>query len=297
MRSMLFLPGDSERKIAKAIASDADCIILDLEDAVSSSAQAKEAARARVAQTLASVRRPGVAVRINARSTEWYMADLIVIVPLRPSLIILPKCTGPDDLGALCHHVDILEAQCGAAPNGINILPQVTETADSLRELAYAAATPRLAGLGFAAEDLAADFGISSRRPSGGFSAIVDHARTEVLVAARIAGVPAYDTPYTNIHDPDGLAAEARGAADDGFAGKMCIHPNQITAVNAAFTPEPERVLWAQRVTHAFAASPHAGALELDGRMVDRPHLRLATQILRAAHSVASGKADQGGAV
>jgi citrate lyase subunit beta/citryl-CoA lyase len=281
LRSPLFAPGDSARKAEKALASPADAVILDLEDSVAPAA--KPQARAMVAALLPTIGRPGVIVRVNPRGTEWYLADLAAIVPARPDAVLLPKCAGADDLLALDHHLEVLETAAGLPPGGIAVLPLVTETAASVLAMpAMAAAARRVIGFCFGAEDLSADLGIAPRRADHGFPAAVAHARAAMLVAAAAAGVPALDTPWPDPRDADGLAREAAAAAEDGFAGKLCIHPAQIAPVNAAFTPAPARLAWARRVRDGFAANPGAGVFALDGKMIDRPHLKLALRILAA---------------
>lgn len=281
LRSPLFAPGDSARKAEKALATAADAVIFDLEDSVAASA--KEAARAATAALLPGIRRAGVIVRINARGTAWYLADLAAIVPGRPGAIMLPKCSGAEDLIALDHHLEALETAAGLPVGGIMVLPIVTETAASVLGLAsMAGSARRVLGFCFGAEDLSADLGISPRNADHSYPAAIAHARAAVLVAAAAAGVPAIDTPWPDPRDPDGLAREAATAAADGFVGKLCIHPDQIAAVNAAFTPDPLRIDWARRVLAGFAANPDAGVFSLDGKMIDRPHLRLAERILAA---------------
>lgn len=279
LRSLLFAPGDSARKAEKAIASEADGVILDLEDSVAPAA--KEGARALVSAMLPVEHRP-VVVRVNPRGTPWYLADLAAVVPGRPAAILLPKCTGAADLAALDHHIEALEAAANLPIGSIGVLILVTETALSLRSMDYTNAPTRLLGLCFGAEDLSADLGIAPRGPGSAYAAPVAAARAATLIAAAQAGVPAIDTPWPDPRDPAGLEAEASVAARDGFAGKLCIHPAQIAPVNAAFTPDAERVAWAQRVTAAFAAAPGAGVLTLDGAMIDQPHLKLARRILAA---------------
>ncbi len=279
LRSLLFAPGDSERKAGKALASDADGVILDLEDSVAP--DRKETARAMVAAML-PVQRP-VVVRVNPRDTIWYLADLAAVVPGRPDAVLLPKCTGPDDMLALDHHLEALEMASGLPIGGIGVLALVTETALSLRRMDYAGSPTRLLALCFGAEDLSADMGISPRGPGGAYTAPVVAARAAMLIAAAQAGVPALDTPWPDPKDEAGLVREAAEAARDGFAGKLCIHPAQIGPANAAFTPAAERVAWAERVIAAFAAAPGAGVLALDGAMIDQPHLKLARRILASA--------------
>lgn len=276
LRSLLFAPADSERKAAKALASDADGVILDLEDSVAP--DRKPVARSMVAALL-PVPRP-VVVRVNPRDTPWYLADLAATVPGRPDAVLLPKCTGRHDIEALDHHLEVLEAAAGLPLGGIGILALVTETALSLRHMDYAGSPARLLALCFGAEDLSADLGIAPRGPGGSYAAPVAAARAAMLLAAAQAGIPALDTPWPDPKDPEGLAREAATAARDGFGGKLCIHPAQIAPVNAAFTPAPAQVAWAERVVAAFAGSPGAGVLALDGAMIDQPHLKLARRIL-----------------
>ena len=279
LRSPLFAPGNSEKKAAKALASPADVVILDLEDSVAPGA--KDAARATVASLLPGLARPGVVVRVNPPGTPWYLADLAAVVPGRPAAVMLPKCRGAADLNALDHHLEALETAAGLPLGAIGVLPIVTETAASVLALATCpAATSRVLAFCFGAEDLSADLGIDPRRPDGSYPPPVAQARASVLVMAAAAGLPALDTPWPDPRDPAGLAREAAEAAADGFAGKLCIHPDQIAPVNAAFTPSPERVAWARRVRAGFAANPGAGVFALDGKMIDRPHLKLAERIL-----------------
>ncbi len=277
LRSLLFAPGDSGRKAAKALASDADCVILDLEDSVAPNQ--KDAARAMVAAMLPAPR--PVVVRVNPRGTPWYLPDLAAIVPGRPHAVLLPKCTGPADLLALDHHLEALEASHGLPVGGIGVLALVTETAASLAAMDYTAPPSRLLALCFGAEDLSADLGVTTRGPAGYPAAIVA-ARAATLLSAAWAGVPAVDTPWPDPKDEAGLVAEAAAAARDGFMGKLCIHPSQIGPVNAAFTPAADRVTWAQRVVAAFADNPDSGVMTLDGAMIDQPHLKLARRILAA---------------
>jgi citrate lyase subunit beta/citryl-CoA lyase len=282
LRSPLFAPGDSDRKMTKAIASAADAVILDLEDSVA--APAKPTARAMVPDMVRAHPGRGLIVRVNPRGTPWYLDDLAAVVPARPAAVMLPKCAGPVDLATLDHHLEALEAAAGARIGGIGVVAIVTETAGSVFTLGeYAGVASRLIAICFGAEDLSADLGISPRRGDGGYPAPVVLARAQVLVAAGALGVPAIDTPYPDHGDPAGLRREAEAAAVDGFAGKILIHPAQIDIVNAAFTPSPEHISWAERVNAAFTANPDAGVFALDGKMIDRPHWKLAQRILAAA--------------
>jgi citrate lyase subunit beta/citryl-CoA lyase len=278
LRSLLFAPGDSPRKAEKALAGDADGVILDLEDSVAP--DAKPGAREAVAALLGQVRHPNLLVRVNPPGTPWYLDDLAAVVRGRPAAVVLPKCAGPADLAALDHHLEALEAAAGLAHGGVGVLALVTETAASVHAMDYRGVTPRLRALLFGAEDLSADLGIAPRDETGAYAAPVAAARAATLLAAAAAGVPALDTPWPDPRDADGLAREAAAAARDGFAGKLCIHPSQVGPVNSAFTPSAEQVAWARRVRDGFAARPGAGVFALDGKMVDKPHLRLAERIL-----------------
>jgi citrate lyase subunit beta / citryl-CoA lyase len=286
LRSPLFAPGDSERKIAKAIASAADAVILDLEDSVA--AAAKETARGAVATRLRSMasepRRRDLIVRVNPRSTPWYLADLAAIVPAGPAAVMLPKCTGPDDLRTLDHHLEALETAAGLPRGSVSVIAIVTETAAAVCTLgAYVGVAARLRAICFGAEDLSADLGTSPRRHDGTYNAAAGFARAAVLIAAGAMGVAALDTPWPDPRDPDGLRREAEAAAADGFAGKILIHPAQIEIANAVFTPSAEQVRWAERVRDGFAANPDAGVFALDGKMIDQPHYKLAMRVLAAA--------------
>ncbi len=286
LKSPLFAPGDSERKTEKAIGSAADAVILDLEDSVA--APAKEAARGTVAARLRAMagdpRKSDLIVRVNPRGTPWYLADLAAVVPAGAAAVMLPKCTGPDDLRALDHHLEALEASAGLAAGSVGVVAIVTETAGSVFMLgAYAGVAARLTAICFGAEDISADLGVAPRKPDGSYNAAVVFARASVLAAAGAIGVPAIDTPWPDPRDPDGLRREAEAAAADGFAGKILIHPAQIDIVNAVFTPPPEQVRWAERVREHFAANPDLGVFALDGKMIDRPHYRLAMRVLAAA--------------
>lgn len=278
MRSLLFVPAHDTRKCDKALVSGADALILDLEDAVP---PAEKAAARRLCADFVTRHRDHARlfVRINALSSGAALADLDAVVAAAPHGLMLPKCEGGADvarLGAL-----IGEREGRAAP--LRILPIVTETAASLFHLgSYAAeAGPRLCGLFWGGEDLAADIGAKANRDAqGSYTAPYRMARALTLLGATAARVPAYDAVYTDFRDPVGLRAEADEAERDGFSGKVAIHPDQIAVLHAAFTPTEAEVTHARRVVAAFDAQPSAGALALDGRMLDRPHERAARRLL-----------------
>lgn len=277
LRSLLFVPADSEKKIHKALGTPADVVILDLEDAVAPAA--KNEARRLACATLRAERSKPIAVRINSAETAWYLEDLAAVASLAPDLIMLPKCSGGRDVARLADQLSVLEMAAGIPVGATAILPLVTETAAALTSLDYRAASPRLCGLAVAGEDLAADLGIEARDASGLNSLLAD-ARRAVAIAAAAAGVAAIDTPFPDPRDQAGLLHEAGQAARLGFAGKMCIHPAQIEAVHASFEPSDARIRWARAVVEAFAMPTADGVTLLDGKMIDRAHLRLARRYL-----------------
>jgi citrate lyase subunit beta/citryl-CoA lyase len=284
-RSWLFVPGDSERKLAKGAASAADALILDLEDSVS--LPKLPAARALAAEFLATHAArdtPQLWVRVNTLSSGLALQDLAAVLPAGPDGIVLPKAESAANVTTLGNYLSALEVAAGRAEGGTKILAIATETPAALFTLGgYASAGPRLAGLTWGAEDLAASLGASSNRVEGGgyeFTFLL--ARSLCLAGAMAAGVAPVDTVFTDFRDTAGLQREARAARRAGFVGKMLIHPDQVDAVNAAFTPDAAEVAHAERVVAAFAADPAAGVVAIDGKMIDMPHLKQARRILAA---------------
>lgn len=287
-RSMLFVPGDSMRKFDHACASAADALILDLEDSVAP--EQKPAARMLVQTMLAHApANKQIWVRVNALGSTDLLADLVAAIPARPLAptatlpwgIVLPKCRGRADLQQLSHYLDALEAAAGAEPGAIRILAIATETAQSLFGLPdYRGATARLWGISWGAEDLAADLGALGNRSAGRHTEPFRLARSLCLMAAAAAGVRAIDTVHVDLAESAQLADEAGEAFRDGFTGKMAIHPKHLETIHAQFSPSSAQQQWAHGVIRAFAANPLAGALRLDGKMVDRPHLRMAQRLL-----------------
>ena len=282
LRALLFAPGDAPRKVEKALASEADGVILDLEDAVAP--DRKTEARISLAGLLRGRSRAEVAVRINPRDTLWYLDDLAAIVPAGPAAVVLPKCAGPEDLVVLDHHIEALEA-ASAQPRGtVKIIALVAETAAGVAALpGYRRVPERVMAFCFGAEDLGGDLGAAPRRPEGGYIAPVAAARAATLLAAAACGVAALDTPFPDPRDIDGLLRESAAAAADGFAGKLLIHPAQIAPVRQAFMPAAARVEWAGAVLAAFREAPELGVATLHGKMIEIPHVRLARRILDAA--------------
>ncbi|HKL61737.1 MAG TPA: CoA ester lyase [Woeseiaceae bacterium] len=289
MRSYLFVPADSERKLAKADAAGADALILDLEDSVAPSR--RETARRLAAEFLAGPRgRAERWVRINGLGSGAAGADLPPVVVEGLDGIVVPKAGGAEDVLRLDRWLGSLEAAAGMTPGSVRILPIATETPAAVFRLAeYAQAGPRLAGLSWGAEDLSAAIGaMSARDGHGRWLPTFQTVRSLCVLAAAAAGVPAVDTVYTDFRDLDGLRARAGAARRDGFLGMLAIHPAQVTVVNETFTPTDAEVADARRIVDAFAAAPDAGVLDLDGRMVDRPHLLQARRVLSLARAAAA---------
>jgi citrate lyase subunit beta/citryl-CoA lyase len=287
MRSLLFVPGDSEKKLAKALTSEADALIVDLEDSVAASAKA--AARTTTAAFLAEARalakRPRLYVRVNGFESGFVAADLDAVMGNAPDGIVLPKCREGADVQRLAAKLAVREAEHGLVDGATRILAIATESAHALFGLAsYRGASARLAGLAWGAEDLSADLGAETNRlPSGAYASPYALARALTLVGAVAAEVAPLDAAFTNFRDAEGLRAEAEAARRDGFTAKMAIHPGQIAIINAVFTPSPEALARARAVIAAFEASPGAGVVSLDGEMLDLPHLTRAKTVLQRA--------------
>lgn len=282
IRSFLFVPGDSERKLAKGRASAADALILDLEDAVAPAR--KPVARAMVAEYLAAHvadRTPELWVRINPLD-EGGLDDLAAVVRAAPDGIVVPKTDGPADVLRLGYYLDGLERR-DSVEKPIRILPVATETARAPFRLGgYAdTALPRLYGLTWGAEDLSSALGASTNKDaSGGWAFTYRMVRSACLLAAKAAGVEAIETLFADFRDPAGLRESCMAAAQEGFTGRIAIHPDQVGIINAAFMPSEAAVAHARRVVAVFEANPEAGAVGLDGMMLDMPHLKQARHVL-----------------
>ena len=281
MRSLLFVPGDRPERFAKAAASGADAVILDLEDAVT--ADRRGGARMEVARHLATVSRAVPQwVRINPVDSADALADLTAVIGARPDGILLPKPESLDDLWRVDHWLEALEAANGISRGAIAMLPIVTEKARAVLSLGSWGRLPaRVAGLTWGAEDLAADIGAEANRTAdGAYEPPFLLARSLCLLAAGAAGVPAYDTIDIEFRDPAAIERRSREARRLGFSGQIAIHPAQIVPIHKAYTPSAEEISWAERVLEAFRSSPGRGAVQLDGRMLDMPHMRQAERIL-----------------
>jgi citrate lyase subunit beta/citryl-CoA lyase len=280
MRSMLFVPGDSPRKFDKASRSKASALILDLEDSVV--LDKKEEARGLTRAMLSGGRNgPQLYVRVNALDTDMTLRDLAAVLPAAPDGIVLPKTGSGDDVRRLAFWLDAFEAAAGSEPGSTRIVVVATETAASIFGLGtYKDSSPRLEGLMWGAEDLAASLGATENGQAGVFHSPYRLARDLCLMGAAAADVTAIDTVYTDIENLAGLELETRIAKRDGFSAKALIHPKHVDVVNAAFEASAEERVWAGKVIAAFAANPNLGTLRLDGKMIDKPHLRAARKIL-----------------
>lgn len=285
-RSLLFVPGDSEKKMAKALGSGADLLILDLEDSV---AQEKlHLARGMVREFLLAHpdrSKQQLWVRINPLSTPLALHDLTGIVSGVPDGIMLPKPDSGADITVLGHYLSALEAASGLPQGGIKTMPVATETAKAMFALdTYAGASPRLTMMTWGAEDIAAVVGASANRDGQGrYDPLYELARTLCLAGAAAAGVAAIDTVFTNFRDSAALEEESKRVRRAGYLGKIAIHPDQVPVINQAFTPTEEEVAHAERVLAAFAANPGAGTVGLDGKMVDMPHFKQAQKVMATA--------------
>jgi len=284
LRSLLFVPGDSERKFAKAQTSGADVLILDLEDSVAPSKKVE--ARAMV-ETLLNSReaRPwSFFVRVNPFDTGLTLDDLAAVV--KPGLdgLLIPKINGAHDLDRIGHYCDAFETRAGIAVGSVRLAAVATETPAAMFSLgSYAPAHPRLTGLTWGAEDLAAAIGATSNKDAGGsWTQPYVQARSMCLYAAANAGVAPVDTLYADFRDLDGLERDCRRARRDGFTGRIAIHPDQVETINRCFSPSDEEIVEARKIVSAFAAQPDAGTLGIDGKMVDIPHLKAARRTLAA---------------
>ena len=283
MRSWLFAPGDSEKKMGKAIASDADIALLDLEDSVVP--ERKEAAREMVAQAIRSAPDPArVWVRVNPLSGNWTKGDLDAVVSAGPGGVFLPKAEGGHDVEALDAMLTEREQAAGLAVGSIKVAALVTETAAAMFTTGTYDGAPRLVAMSWGAEDLSSEIGASQQRgPDGEYTHVFEMARSLCLVGAVKAGVIPLETVQPEFRDLEALETRARRVRAQGFRGMLAIHPAQVAPINAAFTPSADEIAHARAIVDAFAANPEAGALQLDGAMIDRPHLALAQRLLAEA--------------
>ncbi|MGZ5939034.1 MAG: HpcH/HpaI aldolase/citrate lyase family protein [Rhizomicrobium sp.] len=284
LRSLLFVPADSEKKLAKSKSSPADALILDLEDSVAPENRIK--ARGLARDFLNDAHRQSIWVRINPVSSPDFVADMEAVVASAPAGLVVPKPDGPQDLLKLDAHLITLETKAGLPQRSIKLLPVATETPTAVLSLQdYRNAPPRLAALSWGAEDLAAALGAATNRDDNGeFLFIHKMVRALVLIAAKAAGVDAIETLHADFRDMKGLERAARLAQREGFSGMLAIHPDQVEPINAAFTPSAADIEHATKVVAAFAGG--AGVASLDGKMLDQPHLKQARHVLALAEAL-----------
>ena len=286
MRSLLFVPADSEKKLLKGLESGADTLIIDLEDSVA--AANKPAGRALTAEFIASHQHgPTLYVRINDLSSGISEDDLAAVMKAKPAGIMLPKSGGGDDVARLDVRLRVHEAENGIEDGATRIIPIITETPAALLNVAtYAGASARLAGLTWGAEDLSAEIGAAQTRDEAGhYTDVFRFARVSTILTATAAEVAPIDTVFPNFRDEAAFRRDCLEGARDGFTARMAIHPAQVPLINEVFTPSPEAIAQASAVIEAFAAAGDAGVVGIDGKMFDRPHLKRAERLLARAEA------------
>lgn len=295
LRSLLFVPGDSERKQAKALTAGADALILDLEDSV---AEAQlPAARKRVSEFLgahpAPSRQAQLWVRLNGLASGNLIEDLVAVIGARPDGVMLPKVSSAREVAEVGHYLTALEVREGIEAGSTRILVIATETPAALLALGEYTATgdrARLVGLTWGMEDLSAALGaLGKTEPDGSLTPVMELARSLCLITAAAATVQAIDGVHADFRDRPGLEREVARARRDGFTAKLAIHPDQVPIINAAFSPTAAEVDRARRIVAAFEGAPGAGVTSLDGQMLDRPHLVLARRVLKLSTRGPSG--------
>lgn len=282
MRSWLFAPGDSERKMTKAVEGAADIVLLDLEDAVVTGN--KPLARQMVHDFLAAneAQRARIWVRVNPLDGPYTLTDLAAIMPSRPGGIMLPKVYGRQDVELLDHYLSAFEAAYDIPGGSTPVIVLVTETAEAMFHAGDYKGAPRVVALTWGAEDLADSIGASSNRdPDGRYGFTYELARSLCLLGAATAGVAAIETIQSDFRDLDTLKARAEKVRREGYRGMLAIHPAQVEVINAAFTPTEEEIAEAQAIVDLFAANPEVGAIGYKGGMLDRPFLSRAEHLLR----------------
>jgi citrate lyase subunit beta/citryl-CoA lyase len=290
MRSFLFIPGDSPKKLDKGMSTGADALLLDLEDSIApqNKAEARAITLAFLREAIPTQPRPRIYVRVNGLASNFIDDDLDGVLAGRPDGIMFPKAEGGTAVIHCDAKITAREAIHGLPDGALDIIAIATETAASLFLAGtYAGASKRLKSLTWGAEDLSAELGAEANRDRDGhFLAPYQLARSLCLAGAAAAQVQAIDTVYVDFRNDAGLRRECEEARRDGFTGKMAIHPGQVAAINEVFTPTADAVKRAEAVVAAFAANPGAGTVGIGGVMYDRPHLERARQLLARAKSV-----------
>lgn len=289
MRSLLFVPADAGAKLDKAMASGADAVIIDLEDSITPErkAAARQAAREYLTAHNGDAKRPRLFVRINGLDTGMTDADLEAIVPGKPDAVLFPKAEGGASVVHLDAKLSAQEAIAGLAEGSVKVLAQNVESAAGLFLAGtFKDASKRLIGMTWGPEDLSAELGAESNRDDNGFlTEPYRFARSICLFGAAAARLPAIETVYVDFRNSEGLRQDTIAARRDGFVGRLAIHPAQVPVINEVFTPSAEQIDKAKALIAAFAANPGAGAVGIDGKMFDRPHLVRAQALLaRVGH-------------
>ena len=291
-RSLHFVPGGNEKMLQKSLATNADVLVLDLEDAVAP--HRKDDVRRVVAEWLreADFANKEKTVRMNPLDTPWGLADLEATMATPPDAYLVPKPETLEDLDQIDTELTRLERRYGHPPRSVGLI-LIVETPRGVLNAQAFAACPRVAAMTWGAEDLAAGLGAASNRDAAGdYLPVFQHARATTLLSACAGGVQAIDTVYVDFKDAAGFQRDCAAAANDGFAGKLSIHPHQIDVINAAFTPSAQQLAEAQALIDAFEEAQAAGkmAFSFNGSMVDAPHLNRAKSLLARAKATA-GKA------
>jgi citrate lyase subunit beta/citryl-CoA lyase len=284
LRSLLFVPADSEKKLAKAGTSAADALILDLEDSVA--ADNRPRGRELVTEFLKDTHSQSIWVRINPLGSDDFIRDVEAVVASNPAGLVVPKANGPHTLNVIDAHILTRESLADLPAGSLKLLPVATETPAAVLSLQdYRSPPPRLAAMTWGAEDLSAELGAATNRNEDGeFLLTFKMVRSMCLLAAKAAGVEAIETLHANFRDTKGLERTARAAQREGFSGMLAIHPDQVDIINAAFTPSQADVEQARNVVAAFESG--AGVAALDGRMLDQPHLKQAQHVLALAQKL-----------
>lgn len=287
MRSLLFVPGDSEKKLGKGFSAGADVVIVDLEDSVAR--DNKPLARRLASEAIAArpAGGPLVYVRVNDLAAGLADDDVAAVVPARPDGIVLPKAQGGADVQHLSTKLRVAEIENGLPDGGIRIIPIITETGlATLSTATYANCSPRLTGVTWGAEDLSAAVGARSARDEHGrYTDVFRYARAVTLLAASASDVAAIDTVFVNFRDLDALRADCLEAERDGFTAKLAIHPAQVAVINEVFTPSAQAIEHAGAIVAAFLAAGNPGVVAIEGQMYDIPHLKRAERLLARARA------------
>lgn len=286
-RSMLFLPGNTPNMIINGDALGADCIILDLEDAVSP--DEKDAARLLVRSAMMNMGFAGceVTVRINSIDTDYWKDDLEAIVPLKPDLIMPPKVSCAEDIGIIDDYITKTEERCGIPVGTVKLIPLIETAMGVENAFNIATASSRVTALFLGGEDLTAD--LRCKRTKAGNE--INYARTRLVCAARAAGIEVYDTPFTDVNDDEGIIMDAEYAKSLGFSGKSAIAPRHVRAINEVFSPSTKDIEYAQLVFEAIRLGQEQGkgAVSLRGKMIDKPIVERARQTLEMAKQLGLG--------